>query len=312
MKYTGLLQRLARFVMPSYAVMAFVYLGFVLWLPVSQSALDSYQLTNSAYRVILLAIAIPTLVVWFTAFLGYSKLLDYAAAIKSAKEGRHFIKLAEGAAWLAWSLPVPTLIGLILNAVASHISGFHATSIILSNYINLILPLIAFTIISTATRGLFVQSKLNYNIISSRVITLFFVVTGVLFCYLTFRRFDLSSLSSTHNPYFLPIWLMVLTVTVPYLYIWFVGLLGAYELTIYSRNTQGVIYRQALTYLAFGLAAVIFSSIAQQYLNSVQPRTGHLVIDYRIIANLIFRILGGVGFVVMALGAIRLKKIEEV
>jgi hypothetical protein len=134
----------------------------------------------------------------------------------------------------------------------------------------------------------------------------------VLYCYLTFRQFNPGSLGSTHNPYFLPIWLLLLTVIIPYLYAWFVGLLAAYEITSYSQQVRGVLYKQALHLLVGGLVAVIAGSILLQYISSVDPSPGHLVLDYRLLLVVLFRIVIGIGFVLIAAGANRLKRIEEV
>ena len=291
-------------------VIAYIILIFVL--PPSQATMHAYHLSTLEYRCILLAVQLPSLLAWLAAFFGAAKLQQYVQLVRKTDEGPSFNQLATGSSWLAWSLPVPAIASLLLNAIAEHWRGFHSTAIILSNYLNLILPLIAFTIIGGASLSLIRQAKLNFSLANARIIMIIFLFAGVLYCYLTFQRFDLTSLTSTANPYFLPIWLMVLSVIVPYLYAWFVGLLAAYEITLISRQTTGVLYRQALRLLVIGLVAIIVSSITLQYMNSVQPRVGHLMLGYQLVLTSIFRVIGGGGFVLMALGASRLKKIEEV
>lgn len=291
-------------------VVAYVTLIFVL--PASRATMRTYHLSPLEYRCIFLAVQLPSLLAWLAAFFGAAKLRQYVYLVRKAPEGPYFNKLANGSSWLAWSLPIPAIASLLLNAIANHWQGFYSTSIIASNYLNLILPLVAFTVIGSASLGLLRQAKLNFSLANARTIMVSFLVAGVLYCYLTFQRFDLTSLGSTANPYFLPIWLMVLSVIIPYLYAWFVGLLAAYEITLVSRQTTGILYRQALQLLVFGLVAIIVSSIALQYMNSVQPRVGHLVLGYQLVLASTFRIIGGGGFVLMALGATRLKKIEEV
>lgn len=295
-----------------YACLASIYIVLIFLLPPNHETLHAYNLTALQYQVILFAVALPSLAVWLAAFIGYSKLRQYAGFIKKTPEGTYFDQLATGCAWLAWSLPIPTIMALLLNALANHWPGFHSAAIIITNYLNLLLPLVAFTVIAGAARGLTSQTRIKFSLANARAIVLGFVTVGVLFCFLTFQRFDLNSLASTHNPYFLPIWLMVLTVTVPYLYAWFVGTLAAYELSLFSRQIQGVLYRQALRFLVIGLLAVVLSSIAVQYANSIEPRTGRLVLDYKLVFTTLFRIIGGLGFVALVMGANRLKKIEEV
>jgi hypothetical protein len=295
-----------------YAMLAVFYVVLIFLLPPSASTMGTYHLSATDYRAVVFAVAIPSLAVWLAAFIGYAKLRQYAYSIRKTPEGIYFDQLAEGCTWLAWSLPVSTIIPSLLNALADSHPGFHTSSIIISNYISLLLPLIAFSVIANASRGLLTSVKVKLSLADARLIILGFLLLGVLYCFFTFRRFDLTSLSASNNPYFLPIWLMVITVTVPYLYAWFIGMLATYEITLFSRHVSGVLYRRALVFLVLGLLAVIFSSIALQYTNSVEPRVGHLVLNYKLVLTSLFRVIGGGGFILLALGASRLKKIEDV
>lgn len=298
--------------MQRYAILAIVYVLLILVLPANSQAMHNYHLSALEYRILYFAIAIPSLLVWFAAFFGYAKLQEYADSIKRSPEAGAFEQLARGCMWLAWSLPIPALVGIVLNTVADHWSAFHAAAIIIINYTALAFPLIAFSIISMASRQLIKQAKVQLSVTNARGIMLFFVIGGVSYCYLTFRRFDPASLSSAHNPYYLPIWLMLLTVIIPYLYAWFIGLLATYEITSYSKQIRGVLYKQALHLLVGGLVAVIIGSILLQYVSSVEPTAGHLTLNYRLLLITVFRIVDGIGFVLIATGASRLKKIEEV
>jgi hypothetical protein len=292
--------------------LAFIYIALIFLLPANKATMRAYHLSTLEYRTTLFAVMLPAVITWLAAFFGYAKLRQYVYLVRKTSEGAYFDKLATGCTWLAWSLPLPAILSLLLNAVANKWPAVYPSSIIFSNYLNLLLPLIAFSIIGTASRGLVRSAKLNFSLASVRVIMLLFLTAGVLYCYLTFQRFNLTSLSSTHNPYFLPIWLMVLSVIIPYLYAWFVGLLAAYEIALFSKYIEGVLYRQALRLLVAGLTTIIVSSVALQYMNGVQPRVGHLVLGYQLVLSSIFRIIGGGGFVLLAIGAIRLKRIEEV
>jgi hypothetical protein len=295
-----------------YMFLAIVYVILIFALPANQQTLHAYHITAVEYRILLFATALPSIAVWLAAFIGFAKLQQYAHFISKTPEGIHFDQLARGCTWLAWSLPLPTIISLVLNALADHWPNFHPTAIILTNYSDLFIPLVAFSIIAQASRGLLSGTKTKFNLVNGRFIVLGFVTIGVLYCFLTFRRFDLTSLGATNNPYFLPIWLMVVSITVPYLYAWFIGTLAAYEITLFSKQVPGVLYRQALRLLVGGLLAVVLSSIALQYLNSVEPVVGHLMLNYKLVLTTMVRIVGGAGFIMLAIGASRLKKIEEV
>ncbi|HEX4774216.1 MAG TPA: hypothetical protein VH234_01745 [Candidatus Saccharimonadales bacterium] len=294
------------------AILIIIYVALLFLLPTSVSTFSNYHLSMLEYKTVRFAISLPTLLVWLAAFFGYAALRQYARSIKDTPEGEHFTRLAKGCAWLAWSLPVISITSLILSSLAYEWPAFHGASVILLNYASLLLPLIAFSIIGMASDGLLWNAKLNFNRTTASYIIVAFLTAGVLYCYLTFLHFDHSNFGSTDNPYYLPIWLMVLTVIIPYLYAWFVGLLAAYEITLLSKNMQGVLYKHGLQWLVAGLVTIIISSIVVQYINAVEPRSVVLIFDYRLVFSLLFRITGGIGFLLLAWGALKLKKIEEV
>ncbi len=292
--------------------LALVYAVLIFVLPPSQATINAYGLSPLEYRAILFIIGLPSIVAWLAAFVGYAKLREYVSLVRKTPEGPYLDRLATGCAWLAWSLPAATILSLLISTIGDQQAGFYSASIIINNYLGLLLPLVAFSIIGAASRGLVAQAKLRLSLTSIRLIMTLFLAAGILYCYMTFRRFDLSSLSSTQNPYFLPIWLMVISVIIPYLYMWFIGLLAAYEITLFSQHTEGVLYRQALRLLVVGLAVIIASSIALQYMTGIQPRVGRLMFGYHLVLASVFRLVGGSGFILLAIGATKLKKIEEI
>jgi hypothetical protein len=289
-----------------------LFILFSLILPASTETMNAYNLEEWQYKVIRLGIALPILCVWVAAFVGYASLREYSNAVKNTPEGGYFSLLARGVTWLAWSLPITVICDLFLNALGRSHPEISAGSIIIRNYIELLIPLIAFTIIGNATRQMVNHAQLKLKLSTIRIIMLLFIAAGVTYCWLVFQQLKLTGFGSADNIYHLPVWLMIITLVVPYLYVWFVGLLASYEISLVSKKVSGVLYRQALRLLAGGLVAVIISSIALQYLNGIPGRSTYLVFDYRLLMVLLFRIVGGVGFLLLALGSLKLKKIEEV
>lgn len=291
-------------------IIVYVILLFVL--PVGHETVGSYRPGPIEYKLLRFSVTLPSLLVWLAAFAGYATLKQYARLLQSAPEGKHYARLANGCTWLAWSLPISSLVSLISSSIFYVWPPFHAASIIITNYTELALPLVAFTIIGAASSRLVSGADIRLRLASTRLIILVFLAAGILYCYLTISHFNLHNLNSTANPYHLPIWLMVITVIIPYLYTWFVGLLATYEITLFSRHTQGLLYRRALKWLVTGLVTIITSSMALQYLNGVEPRTGHLLLNYRLFITVLFRVTSGIGFILLSIGALKLKKIEEV
>ncbi len=299
-------------VIQRYVMVASLYVLLIFILPTNVSVMREHSLSDLQYRVLLFAIALPSLMAWLAAFIGYARLHQYAKSVAGTPEGPSYKRLAKGCTWLAWSLPAPLLLSFVLLAYAQSHSQFRPTAIVISNYLYLIFPLVALTLVGMASRGLTSSARLTFSVARARGIIVAFIIAGLLYCYFTFQRFDLTSFTSTNNPYYLPLWLMVISVIIPYLYSWFIGLLAAFEIALFSKNVKGVLYRQSLRMLVYGLTAVVISSIALQYINTISPRVGYVVLDSKLILISIFRILTGLGFVLIAIGANRLKKIEEV
>jgi hypothetical protein len=293
-------------------LLVILYALLIVVLPANGLTMHNYDLSVTEYKILRLAVALPTFAVWAAAFWGTAKLRQYTQSIRDTAEGEGFGLLARGCMWLAWSLPIPVFTSFLLGSLAASHPGFNAFSVIVTNYVSLLLPLIAFVIIGGAARNITGGGRLNLATGGGRVLTFIFLVAGVLYCYLTFSKFDLGSLGSSNNPYFLPIWLMVITLIVPHLYAWFTGLLATYELAHFAKDGRGVLYRRALWYIAIGIILVIASLIAVQYLTSIRPRSYQFSLDIRLLVTLAFRMIGGAGFVLLGLGAIKLKRIEDV
>lgn len=293
-------------------ILTTIYIILLFTLPINAITRNLYHLGSLEYRLIMFSAALPSIVVWFAAFIGYDALLKYAHAIRKTPEGKYFKQLATGCTWLVWSLPLTTILALLLNGIANQHPDFHPEATIIINYLNLLLALIAFVVIYRSARHLFTDDKFKaFSYLSARLLAGFFAVCAMYYCIVAIQHLD-ASRPGGHNPYFLPAWLMFVTIMIPYLFAWLVGLVGTYMLALYGRQTAGLLYRRALSYLVGGLAAVIISSIGLQFTHIIFPRTGHLVLNSRFFIIVLLHILAATGFVCLAIGARRLKRIEEV
>ncbi len=295
-----------------YIILSIVFLLLAAVLPANQQASQLYHLSNSQYHLLFFLVILPLMLLSFLAIYGYVKLQNYANSIDKTPEGHDFNLLANGCRWLAWGLLVPAVVEIILNSIANVHPGFHAAAIVGTNYLYLVVPLVAFSLISNGSHGLLSRTKQQLSISNTKSLILVLVLIGVAYCFLIFRHYIGNSLGSTNNPFHLPLWLMLITMVIPYLYAWFVGLLAVYEIVLFSKQSRGVLYQQALQLVAYGLVIVIAGSIALQYVGSIVPSTGHLVLNTSLAATYVIRLVAVAGYILIARGAIRLKKIEEV
>lgn len=298
--------------MRTFSLLILTFFLLLAIIPVNEAVMAQYDLTATQYRVLNFLVYLPFAGIWFTAYYGYSKLAGYARSISNTDEGSGFEALATGTGWLAWGFLLQSYTSLVLNAIASVYPNFHPSAMIMSNYIGMLFPLVAFVYIGAGARTLMQHTQHHVGVAITRNIQFAFVALGVVYCYLIFRNLDLHTLSASNNPYFLPVWLLVLTIIIPYLYAWFMGLLAAYEILVVAKHVKGVIYRQALRLLASGVAVVIGSFIMAQYLRTAVPKTGRLSLNILLLLIYLIYLAMAAGFVLVTMGANRLKKIEEV
>ncbi|HSW85853.1 MAG TPA: hypothetical protein VLF79_04600 [Candidatus Saccharimonadales bacterium] len=287
-------------------------LVLIIVLPANQSVLDMHQFTATQYRIELFVLALPLFGAWFAAFYGYAKLQEYVNSISSTVDGSSFSKLAQGCNWLVWSLPITAILTLILSAVAEQWTNLYATSVIISNYTNLLFSFVGLSILATASRSLVLRHKTQFTIGMVRIFLAVFLLIGVSYSFLLLKHFDLNSITSTNNAYYLPTWFVIISIMIPYLFAWFSGLLAAFDIELYSRHSQGILYRKAFRIMVAGLLTIIFSFVALQYMSSLHPTVGPPSLDLRAAFTALFRVTSAVGFILLALGATDLKKIEEV
>jgi hypothetical protein len=114
------------------------------------------------------------------------------------------------------------------------------------------------------------------------------------------------------NVYHMSIWLILATVVAPYVFMWSMGLMAAYETYLYRKKVAGVLYQKSLSLLALGLGWLIVTSILFQFVTTLSARLTQLSIYWILIIIYSLLLVLSVGFILVALGAQELKKIEKV
>ncbi len=244
--------------------------------------------------------------IWFAGFYGYAKLQDYARLIRQDKDGQHVSKLTRGVFFLVMWLPVSSVASAILNYIAIKHHGLLAAVKIIENYINLLLPLVGFIFIGIGARGLseLAQHRPTYR--SANIMVIALVYIGLIYYRLvatTYHRADV---------YHMPIWLILTTIVGPYVYMWFIGMLATYEIYRYRRKVAGVVYRKSWNLLALGLGWLVVMSIGFQYLTTLSARLNGLSLYWLLAIVYSVLLVLAISFVLIALGARKLQKIEEV
>jgi hypothetical protein len=296
----------------NYVLIAATFLLLIIFLPANKLFLEAYKLTPQEYHSLQLLVEIPVMAVWLGAFLGYAKFEEYAFKLIGTKDGEAYAKMASGSKWLAYSLPIPTILYFVISSFAGHHPVWQAVAIIISDYVGVVLSLVAFYKMSEATRMLRVTRRIHQPANAIRCLQLAFAALGVLYCYLVFKQLNLSSLGNSDNPYYLPVWLLVLTLIIPYLYAWFLGLLTAFDMWLVASRSAGYLYRKAILLLATGLVVVVATRIGEQYSLSVMPGDEHYSLNRTLVLVYLLYLISMLGFTAIIYGINRLKQMEEV
>lgn len=290
-----------------FVILFIVTAVLALLIPPNAVTLHTLSINSTVYRTLILALLLPVGVVWGLAFYSYGQLEAYADAVEDTPEGVPSRKLALGIKVLAWGLILPTILSTLLNLIELNTPNFTPARAIINHYAAVLVPVIAFTIIADAAQGFtgIVRTHRAQSVI--RVLMFIFIVLGIFFIHAVVHNQTISD-----NPYYLPFYPLVLTIVAPYLYAWVMGLLAMYDLLLYARKVKGVLYRTGLHNLIGGLTAVILGSILSQYITAATTQKATFSIGAILLIVYVLLLVEGIGYLLVALGAQRLRKIEEV
>ena len=296
-----------------FAVTTSVYLLLIAVLPVSQNTLTKYRLTDAQARLVSLAVIVPYLIIWYIAVFGYTSLITYARKIQRHADGKAFATLSAGVLLLALWLPLSALTGTVLNAVQVIHPMLIPLTVYVNNFLNIVFLLVTFIILARGSKQL-LRIITAHELAMPTIVLAIFVSFSALYTYLVLS--DPARLAPTVQipiaTYYLPDWLIVLTVIIPRLITWYIGIRATYNLYAYQKRVAGRIYRRSVYNLAVGLLWVsvtimvlrCFQSLAVLF--SGRSLAVIILIIYALLAVI------SIGYILIALGARRLLRIEQV
>lgn len=289
-----------------YIAFVVIYVAVTLLPSPDKATITQYHLSASGIRALDLTIIIPVMLIWWVAFYGYTKLHAYSQAIKGDAESRHIATLSRGLLLLSIGLPISAIVSSLLTLLNHHLHGFDAVAIIVKNYANVAFPLAAFICISIGARGLSDLRKTRPRLLLINAVILAVIALGIIFCCLIVLNHR-----TLRTTYHMSPQLVMLSLGVPYMYLWFLGLQASTELHAYSKNVTGIVYRKGWNTFIAGLAAIILTSILIQYLTALSTWLTSLTLGWLLLLLYALLILLASAYIVVALGTKELMKIEE-
>lgn len=293
-------------------IVAYMILTF--GVPSDADWLERLGLSDLQFRLIRLTLALPLVMIWFLAFYGSATFKAYALKIIGSPDGRAFNVLANGLMVLALALPVSSITSATLRYLSRMHPEFTAAAVITNRYISLGLAIIAFVLIHRGAKSL-VALTAKKSAGSTYVWSVIAALTiGGPYTYLIITN----SANSIPDPsialaiYYLPAWLVVATIVTPYVWVWYLGIKSAVFILFYKKHIQGLVYRQALGRLAAGIGIVVGGSIVVQLLTPLSSQLVNWGLGSLLTLVYLLVVIVAIGYVLIALGAKRLKKIEDV
>lgn len=290
-----------------FIILAVIYASISLLAAPPKASLQRYHISSTSLRLIDSTVVLPVVAIWFVGLYGYTRLRTYTSHVKDNKEGKYLMELCRGIMVLAWWLPISSTLTSAMNLYASSHTWFLPVSIIISNYLSLLFPLVAFWLISHGSRRLSEVNPGRPSQISIHVTSLALIAGSVFYGYLvTNDRENLWKI------YHMPLWTVLLTLAIPYVFTWYLGALAAFDIHLYTHKVKGLIYRRGWNRVAFGIVWIIGTCIALQYITAVSAKLSGMSLGW--ILLLVYGIIGvmALGYVFIALGAKKLTRIEEV
>lgn len=285
-----------------------IYILLAFGLPANPYTLEKYRLSQSDVNLLNLTIVTPIVAVYCSALYGFLRFKDYALTVEHTKEGVPLKQLSQGLMILAFSLPINSITSSIVNYVAVHQTNFLPFLTMLRHYTNLVLVFIAFYYIAIGSANLLRTLKDNRIELPPFITLLGPIVLASIFTGLIMTQ---PHDSGKRPAYFLTDWMIVLTLIIPYVYIWCRGIGAAYNLFVYKSRVKGLVYKQAVNELAKGIGAIVALSISLQVIVTFSARIERLTLTPLLLIVYALIALYAVGYGLVARGAKRLKRIED-
>jgi hypothetical protein len=182
----------------------------------------------------------------------------------------------------------------------------------LVNYANIVLLLPAFWLVYQGTVRLLQSAKISHNGLSPKQTGLY-ILLSALYVFVVFH--DPVRLAAHDDvqtaTYYMSDWWILLTIVIPRLIMWYLGLAAAANIILYRHKVKGSIYKEGLRLLAFGLTGVVISTIVLRIVQSLSVQLSKLSLLVLFLVIYVLLALIAAGYVFLAKGASRLQKIEE-
>ncbi len=296
-----------------YALLVSIYLLEVVLFPTDKSVLIKYHLTTLQAKLLSLSVALPSIIIWFVALLAFLGLYHYSKTLNKTRAGKAFKTLSIGVFFLSIWLPLSAILSEFITNTEFSNPNLAPNLTRLNNYFNLVALSIGFYIIYIGTLKLLILIKKHQVAINHRFI-ISYIIFSALYVFLTLH--DSTRAVPTQSVHFASYyesdWLIVVTLVIPRLINWYIGIQAAYNIYIYRSKVVGSLYKEALKYISLGLIFIITMTVILRSLESLNGALANFGLGLLVVIIYLLLMLISVGYIFIVLGVKKLQKIEEV
>jgi hypothetical protein len=280
--------------------------------PAAVQTSGRYGLSTGELSVLRITVVLPFLFIWLSGVYAVLRFSRYLKYVSNSNESEGFGNIIYGLWLLLIVIIVPSFIGLITTYNPDSYE-IQKTITIIRNYFNIVLYLSAFWFILKASRQLTGIAEINRSK-KWKLIGVIGLGISILYVFLVFsndyRGFSADSL--IRPTYYLPDILIALTIILPYIVTWVLGLMAIYNIYFFSKHVSGVVYRKAFSWVAYGLGSITGLSIFLQFLSQSSAYFGRAGLSIILLIVYLLLIAIAIGYLCIAKGAKALTTIEEI
>ena len=299
--------------------LSLLFVGLAVWYVVltvtnipSGDTLSKYHVSTAQAHLLLLTIAVPYIIIWMVGLVGYLKLHVYTRYLKAGKDASGFKTLSLGVLLLTIWLPFSTMLSTLSATYYAEHPSATAWLVRVDNYVNIVFLLAAFYLVYLGSLRLLSITRAKRIGMSHRQ-TVLYIVFAALYVFVVFNDSvrQVAATDTTTATYYLSDWWILLTIVIPRLYMWFLGFSAAANMILYRQEVKGAIYREALRMVAFGITGIVVTTVLLRIVQSLSTALNELNLALLLLIIYVLLLVIALGYLLLARGAERLRKIEE-
>ncbi len=294
----------------SLSIISIVYIAVTLAAPLTA---NRFNLTPNKTHLLQLTLLLPIVLIWWIAAYGAERFKLYTNHIKQHKDGRAFDKISTGLVILVASIILNGLFS-VLRGWADK-DGWLAAYTNLANHVAVIGPLIAYSFMYAGSADLKKQvRKKRPNSKDLLVVALLMLAIAAIYLkfLLSYKYLSTTPDPARYSSYYMSSTLVALTIALPYILGWFLGIKAAFNIIEYRRAVKGVVYKSMLLKLVIGILAVIGFYFIVQLLTLFSTFIARAGLGSILLVVYLLIISYSIGFLYIAAGAKQLSKIDRV